>query len=78
MPRLRPLTNADRFRRILFERTTAQFAVSEIARIIGKCPQTARNYINRPETMPLGALIRYANGVGMSDEEFLQLRKIRG
>ena len=78
MPRLRPLTRADTFRRILFERTKIRIPAAEIARVIGKCPQTARNYINDPETMPLDAVVRYANAVGMTDEEWTELRKVRG
>ena len=77
MPRIRPYTRADTLRKILFERTRVRIPVTEIARVIGKCPQTARNYIDRPETMPLEAVITYANAVGMTDEEWLQLKRIR-
>ncbi len=78
MPRLRPITRADKYRRILFERTKVRIPATEIARVIGKCPQTVRNYIKNPETMPLDVLIRYANAVGITAEEWDQLRKVGG
>lgn len=78
MPRLRPITRSDRLRHILFERTQVRIPVTEIARVIGKCRQTARNYIDKPETMTIECLALYANAAGITDEEWLAIRRLWG
>lgn len=73
MPRLRPLTRADRLTRILFERTTARIPNTELAKATGRASSTIGRWKGDPEGMPLGAAIDIAKATGMTDDAWLQI-----
>lgn len=74
MPRIHARSRSEALYRMLFERNRFRVPNSQIAKLLGKANTTIANWKADPEKMPFGAVITYADAVGMSDEEWRQLR----
>lgn len=76
MPRIHARNRSEKLARILFERMGIfKMRTGDIAETIGCVRSTARRYMLEPEAMKLGDVIDFARKTGLTDAEWLELRK---
>lgn len=77
MPRLRARDRTEELARMILTPYRAKITDAEYARITGTTSATIGNYRKARTKIPLEVAIDAANASGMTDEEWLQLRRIK-
>lgn len=77
MPRIRPRDRGEALAERIFRPHRVKIPNAEFARIAKCSPGTVSNYKNGRTPIPLEVAIDAANATGMTDEEWIQLRRLK-
>ena len=77
MPRITPLGREGKLAEKIFRPHRLKISNTEYARIAHCSPGTVSNYRRGHTPIPLQVAIDAANAAGMSDEEWVELRRIK-